>query len=164
VVGTGDKQMHIYDLTAGSKITDYKSPLQYQTRCISIFHDKYDDTHTYFVCYAYLPSGGAFFIFLCCFLSYFCIMHINMNLVPARSPHDFVPFSPLFCCSKGYAMGNIEGRVAVEYFDELHTKAAIGTYSLSVCLSVCQCICLSICALRTQLLFLIKLYYIYSLF
>lgn len=27
-------------LTAGRKISEFKSPLTYQTRCVSIFHDK----------------------------------------------------------------------------------------------------------------------------
>jgi hypothetical protein len=35
----------------------------------------------------------------------------------------------IFCAcarSKGFAAGSIEGRVALEYFDEMHTKAAQG--------------------------------------
>lgn len=53
----------LQSITAGRKISEYKSPLSYQTRCISLFHD-----------------------------------------------------------NKGFAMGCIEGRIALEYFDELHTK------------------------------------------
>lgn len=42
VIGTADRNFHVYDLTAGlSKcLAKYISPTNYQTRCISIFHDK----------------------------------------------------------------------------------------------------------------------------
>jgi len=39
VASTADKQIHVFDLTAGTKVADFKSPLSYQTRCLSIFHD-----------------------------------------------------------------------------------------------------------------------------
>jgi mRNA export factor len=64
VAVTADKQVHVYDLSGGSrKVSEFKSPLSYQTRCIALFAD-----------------------------------------------------------NKGFAMGCIEGRVAVEYFDELQYK------------------------------------------
>lgn len=63
VVGTADLQMHVFDLTSGSKMAQYASPLQYQLRTVSIFADM-----------------------------------------------------------KGYALGSIEGRTAIEYFDEMHIK------------------------------------------
>jgi hypothetical protein len=40
VAATADKQIHVYDLTAGSKAAEFKSPLAYQTKCLSIFTDK----------------------------------------------------------------------------------------------------------------------------
>ena len=42
VIGTADRHFHVYDLTAGlSKcMMKYVSPMDYQIRCISIFHDK----------------------------------------------------------------------------------------------------------------------------
>jgi mRNA export factor len=40
VAGTADKQMHVFDLSKGlQKIAEYKSPLSYQTRSVSIFAD-----------------------------------------------------------------------------------------------------------------------------
>jgi mRNA export factor len=40
VVGTSDKQVHCYDLSSGlQKVGEYKSPLSYQTRAMSIFAD-----------------------------------------------------------------------------------------------------------------------------
>lgn len=63
VVATADKQMHIFDLNAGNKISEFKSPLSYQSRCVSLFYD-----------------------------------------------------------GKGFVAGCTEGRICVEYFDELHHK------------------------------------------
>lgn len=63
VVGTADKGIHVIDMRSRQLTFQYKSPLSYQTRCISIFHD------------------GA-----------------------------------------GYAVGCIEGRVAIEYYAELPKK------------------------------------------
>ena len=58
VVATADKQIHVFDMTgecalpqscishpcycpsAGRKISEFKSPLTYQTRCVSIFNDQ----------------------------------------------------------------------------------------------------------------------------
>ena len=40
VTSTADKMIHVHDLTAGTKVSEFKSPLTYQTRCIAIFHDK----------------------------------------------------------------------------------------------------------------------------
>jgi hypothetical protein len=39
VAATADKQMHVFDLNAGSKAGEFKSPLAYQTRSLAIFHD-----------------------------------------------------------------------------------------------------------------------------
>mmetsp|Transcript_123050 Transcript_123050/g.241364 ORF Transcript_123050/g.241364 Transcript_123050/m.241364 type:complete len:364 (+) Transcript_123050:27-1118(+) len=66
VAATADKQMHVFDLTAGNKVSEFKSPLTYQTKSLCIFHD-----------------------------------------------------------CKGFAAGSIEGRVALEYFDELQNKAML---------------------------------------
>lgn len=67
VVATADRKLHIFDLTSGSKVSEFTSSLQYQTRCVSSFAD-----------------------------------------------------------GKGFAVGCIEGRVALEYFDELHLKGKQG--------------------------------------
>jgi Fe-S-cluster containining protein len=40
VAATADKQIHVFDLTAGSKAAEFKSPLAYQTKCLAIFSDK----------------------------------------------------------------------------------------------------------------------------
>lgn len=61
VVGTGDKQVHVFEYS--NKIGEFKSPLNFQTRCISIFED-----------------------------------------------------------NTGFAMGCIEGRVAIEYYMEIQNK------------------------------------------
>lgn len=64
VAVTADKQVHVYELATGSrKVAEFKSPLSYQTRCVTLFND-----------------------------------------------------------NKGFAMGCIEGRIAVEHFDELAYK------------------------------------------
>lgn len=63
VAVTADKQVHVYDTSAGRKVQEFKSPLQYQTRCCQIFAD-----------------------------------------------------------NKGFAMGCVEGRIAIESFDELQYK------------------------------------------
>jgi len=69
VASTADKQIHVYDLNSGgNKVSQFKSPLSYQTRCISIFHD-----------------------------------------------------------NKGFATGCIEGRIALENFDELQNKPLLAT-------------------------------------
>ena len=39
VAATADKQMHVFDLTAGNKVSEFKSPLTYQTKSLCIFHD-----------------------------------------------------------------------------------------------------------------------------
>jgi hypothetical protein len=93
VVGTGDKQMHIYDLTAGSKITEYKSPLQYQTRCISIFHDKYDDTHN-ILCMLCLSSLWWCFLYFSLLLSFLFFSSCILILIVFRSFPAW--FCPLF--------------------------------------------------------------------
>ena len=61
VVGTADRQIHVFQMT--TKQVEYQSPLSYQTRCISIFHDR-----------------------------------------------------------QGFALGSIEGRCGLEYFNEIQTK------------------------------------------
>ena len=61
VVGTADKQITVFQLQ--NKIAEYKSPLAYQTRCISVFND-----------------------------------------------------------NQGFAIGSIEGRVALEYYSEMNAK------------------------------------------
>ena len=63
VVATADNRIHIYD--KNQKIGAYKSPLNYQSRCVSIFSDL-----------------------------------------------------------KGFAIGCIEGRVAIQYFDEIQLEIA----------------------------------------
>lgn len=63
VVCMAGRKISIFDMTAGNKVADFLSPMQYQTRCCAMFADL-----------------------------------------------------------KGFAMGSIEGRVALEYFDELHLK------------------------------------------
>ena len=66
VVGTADRMLHVYELSAGAIFASnksYQSPLNYQTRCVSIFSDV-----------------------------------------------------------SGFAVGGIEGRVAIEYFAELGNK------------------------------------------
>eukprot|EP00604_Paraphysomonas_vestita_P001655 CAMPEP_0174822018 /NCGR_PEP_ID=MMETSP1107-20130205/12579_1 /TAXON_ID=36770 /ORGANISM="Paraphysomonas vestita, Strain GFlagA" /LENGTH=302 /DNA_ID=CAMNT_0016039879 /DNA_START=77 /DNA_END=982 /DNA_ORIENTATION=- len=43
VACTGDRKIHVFDLTPGhnfNKIIEYESPMNYQTRCVSIFHDR----------------------------------------------------------------------------------------------------------------------------
>lgn len=41
VIGTADRQLHVYDLTKGLSVCMMKYPaMDYQTRCISIFSDK----------------------------------------------------------------------------------------------------------------------------
>jgi mRNA export factor len=61
VVGTADRQVHVFNVQ--NKVAEFKSPLNYQTRCISIFAD-----------------------------------------------------------NQGFAMGSIEGRIAIEYFSEMEMK------------------------------------------
>jgi hypothetical protein len=40
VVGTADKQMHVYNIAnLGAKQSEFKSSLNYQTRSISVFQD-----------------------------------------------------------------------------------------------------------------------------
>eukprot|EP01040_Poterioochromonas_malhamensis_P021812 gene21812-26401_t len=68
VVGTADRMVHVFDMNSGSLVVSYKSPLQYQTRTISIFTD-----------------------------------------------------------TQGYAIGCIEGRIALEYFDEAQNKGKTTT-------------------------------------
>lgn len=65
VIGTADRNFHVYDMTAGlsKSLAKYVSPMTYQTRCISVFNDK-----------------------------------------------------------KGFAAGCIEGRCAIENFDEMGKK------------------------------------------
>lgn len=63
VIGTADKQFHVYNLANMSSMGSYKSPLQYQLRTIALFND-----------------------------------------------------------NNGFAAGCIEGRVAIEYFNELEHK------------------------------------------
>lgn len=64
VVGTADKMLHVFDLTSGlNKVAQYKSPIDHQTRTVSIFAD-----------------------------------------------------------CKGFAVGTIEGRIAIEYFSEMQKK------------------------------------------
>lgn len=63
VVGTADKQITVMDIRSQQKQPEYKSPLNYQTRCISIFED-----------------------------------------------------------NTGFAVGCIEGRVAIEYYAEMAAK------------------------------------------
>jgi mRNA export factor len=71
VLGTADQHMHVFpDITQHQNKFEYKSPLNYQTRCVSIFADR-----------------------------------------------------------QGYAAGSIEGRVAIEYFNECHTKTLDNTPS-----------------------------------
>jgi mRNA export factor len=67
VVGTADKNISVFDFRAQQKLAEYKSPLNYQTRCISIFEDV-----------------------------------------------------------QGFAVGCIEGRVAIEYFSEMQHKNKVG--------------------------------------
>mmetsp|Transcript_22637 Transcript_22637/g.20562 ORF Transcript_22637/g.20562 Transcript_22637/m.20562 type:complete len:359 (+) Transcript_22637:14-1090(+) len=67
VIGTADKLINIYNLASmNAAVAQYKSPLQYQLRCISIFSD-----------------------------------------------------------NEGFAVGCIEGRVAIEYFNEMSVKQQI---------------------------------------
>eukprot|EP01032_Pedospumella_encystans_P014069 gene14069-16178_t len=66
VAATADKQIHVYDLNSGNKVSEFKSPLSYQTKSLAIFHD-----------------------------------------------------------NKGFAVGCIEGRVGLEYFDEMQNKAQL---------------------------------------
>lgn len=63
VVGTADKQISVLDIRQKIKMAEYKSPLNYQTRCVSIFED-----------------------------------------------------------NTGFAVGCIEGRVAIEYYNEIAAK------------------------------------------
>lgn len=63
VVGTADKNIHVFD--SCNKLGEFRSPLNYQTRCISIFED-----------------------------------------------------------NSGFAVGSIEGRVAIEYYNEMQYKAS----------------------------------------
>jgi mRNA export factor len=64
VVGTADKMLHVFDLSAGlNKIAAYKSPIDHQTRTVSIFAD-----------------------------------------------------------CQGFALGAIEGRIAIEHFGEMSKK------------------------------------------
>ena len=104
MAATADKQMHVFDLTSGSKAGEFKSPLAYQTKSLSIFHDKY----------------------VLCYILYSSILYSTLTC------HCYC-----YCYySKGFAAGSIEGRVAIEYFDEMQNKAAIGTYHMPmfVCL------------------------------
>eukprot|EP01041_Mallomonas_annulata_P013008 gene13008-27450_t len=39
VVGTADRMIHVFDLREAKQIAEFQSPLPYQTRCVSIFHD-----------------------------------------------------------------------------------------------------------------------------
>jgi mRNA export factor len=63
VVGTADKMVSVFQLQ--TKVAEFKSSLNYQTRCISIFHD-----------------------------------------------------------NQGFAMGSIEGRISLEYYNEMNQKMA----------------------------------------
>ncbi len=63
VVGTADRKIHVFSLTAGNQVAGFLSPMSFQTRTISMFHDQ-----------------------------------------------------------KGFAIGSIEGRIAIEYFDEMQAK------------------------------------------
>jgi len=66
VVGTADKMLHVFDLSAGlNRVANYKSPIDHQTRTVSIFAD-----------------------------------------------------------CKGFALGAIEGRIAIEHFSEMSKKIA----------------------------------------
>jgi mRNA export factor len=40
VVATADRMLHIYDMNSGQSVASYKSPLSYQTRCVSVFSDR----------------------------------------------------------------------------------------------------------------------------
>eukprot|EP00605_Chrysophyceae_sp_TOSAG23-4_P002826 GSChrysophyteH1.ASY1.ANO1.3111.1 assembled CDS len=69
VLGTADQHLHVWaDITQLQNKYEYKSPLNYQTKCISLFADR-----------------------------------------------------------QGFALGSIEGRVAIEYFNECHKKPPIGS-------------------------------------
>jgi mRNA export factor len=63
VACTADRSIHIINITTASKMGQYVSPLDYQSRCVSVFHD-----------------------------------------------------------DSGFALGSIEGRVAIEYFSDLEAK------------------------------------------
>lgn len=57
------------------------------------------------------------------------------------------------CCAvfhdcAGFAIGGIEGRVALEYFDEMHTRGRQRTLPVSLSISLCFLFVFSLCSLR----------------